>query len=321
LAQKKITNLELVERRELINTEDEDYSVRRQCLIAGLNRSSWYYEPVPLSELDKTLMGLLDVQYTKTPFYGVRNMTTYLREAGYAVGKDHVRTLLRTMGLSAIFPKPNLSRPHPENRIYPYLLRDLDVIRPNQVWCADITYIRLAWGFAYLVAIVDWYSRCVLSWRLSNTLEADFCVEALREAINKYGTPDVFNTDQGTQFTSQEFINVLVTNNISISMDGRGRCLDNIFVERLWRTVKYENVYLKGYQTIPEARTGLTEYFEFYNTERYHQSLDNKTPWQVYSGLPGVATESARTAAYQDMSPTEKTPYNANAGDFAGASR
>jgi len=225
---------------------------------------------MPLSELDQTMMKLLDIQYMKRPFYGVRKMTRYLRTAGYIVSKNHVRTLLRKMGLQAVFPKPNLSRPHPKNRIYPYLLRDLDVMRPNQAWCADITYIRLAWGFAYLVAIVDWYSRCVLSWRLSNTLEADFCVEALREAVDTYGTPDVFNTDQGTQFTSQEFINVLATNNISISMDGRGRCLDNIFVERLWRMVKYENVCLKGYQTIPEARSGLAEYFEFYNKKRYH---------------------------------------------------
>jgi putative transposase len=248
----------------------------------GLNRSGWYYKPVPLSELDRTLMNLLDEQYTRTPFYGVRNMTTYLRDKGYWVGKDHVRTLLRKMGLVAVFPKPNLSKPHPENRIFPYLLRDLEILRPNQVWCADITYIRLRFGFAYLVAIIDWYSRYVLSWRLSNSLEADFCVEALQEAIARYGVPDVFNTDQGTQFTSQEFIGVLAGHNISISMDGRGRCLDNIFVERLWRSVKYENVYLKGYQTIPEARAGLTEYFEFYNKERYHQSLDNKTPWWVY---------------------------------------
>jgi putative transposase len=227
-------------------------------------------------------MNLLDEQYTKTPFYGVRNMTTYLRSLGYALGKDHVRTLLRKMGLCAIFPKPNLSKPHPDNRIYPYLLRDLEVTRPNQVWCADITYIRLSWGFAYLVAVVDWYSRYVLSWRLSNTLGADFCVEALQEAVAKYGTPDVLNTDQGTQFTSEEFIGVLTSHGISISMDGRGRCLDNVFVERIWRSVKYENVYLKGYQTIPEARAGLTEYFEFYNRQRFHQGLDNKTPWQVY---------------------------------------
>ena len=241
-------------------------------------------------------MTLLDEQYTKTPFYGVRKMTNSMRKQGYMVGKDHVRTLLREMGLTAVFPKPNLSKPHPENRIYPYLLRDLDVMRPNQVWCADITYVRLAWGFAYLVAIVDWYSRCVLSWRLSNTLEVDFCVDALREAIEKHGIPDVFNTDQGTQFTSQDFIGVLTSHSISISMDGRGRCLDNIFVERLWRTVKYENVYLKCYQTIPEARAGLAEFFEFYNKERFHQSLDNKTPWWVYcqgladstKGLPSI---------------------------------
>jgi putative transposase len=252
-----------------------------------------------MSEEDKMLMRLLDEQYTKTPFYGVRKMTNSMRKQGHTVGKDHVRTLLRDMGLTAVFPKPNLSKPHPENRIYPYLLRDLDVMRSNQVWCADITYVRLAWGFAYLVAIVDWYSRCVLSWRLSNTLEADFCVEALREAIEKHGIPDVFNTDQGTQFTSQDFIGVLTSHSISISMDGRGRCLDNIFVERLWRTVKYENIYLKGYQTIPEARSGLAEYFEFYNKERFHQSLDDKTPWQVYSqglvegveGRPSTITE------------------------------
>ena len=292
-----------------------------QCSILGLNRSSWYYTPVPLSEEDRMLMDLLDAQYTKTPFYGVRNMTTYLRKLGYAIGKDHTRTLLRKMGLVAIFPKPNMSKPHPENRIYPYLLRDIDVVRPNQVWCADITYIRLSCGFAYLVAIVDWYSRCVLAWRLSNTLEADFCIEALREAIDKYGHPDIFNTDQGTQFTSQDFINVLTSRNISISMDGRGSYLDNIFVERLWRTVKYQNVYLKGYQTIPEARAGLAEYFEFYNKERPHQGLDNKTPWEVYSGLPGVSSESAQIMTGQSMTLVEKASYNANASDFSGAAR
>jgi putative transposase len=273
--------------------------VRRQCAILGFSRSSWYYEPVPVSERDRMLMNLLDEQYTKTPFYGVRNMTLSMRDKGIAVGKDHVRTLLRKMGLTAVFPKPNLSKPHPENKIYPYLLRDMDVMRSNQVWCADITYIRLAWGFAYLVAIVDWYSRCVLSWRLSNTLEADFCVEALQEAISGYGTPEIFNTDQGTQFTSQEFIKVLTDNHISISMDGRGRCLDNIFIERLWRTVKYQNVYLKGYQTIPEARAGLKEYFEFYNKKKYHQGLDNKTPWQVYcQGKCGAVVGKPTTMSY-----------------------
>ena len=321
MAQKKITNFELTERQELIDENDDIYSVRMQCQILGLNRSSWYYTPAPLSEEDQKLMDLLDAQYTKTPFYGVRNMTVYLRKLGYAIGKDHTRTLLRKMGLVALFPKPNTSKPHPENRIYPYLLRDLDVVRPNQVWCADITYIKLAYGFAYLVAIVDWYSRCVLSWRLSNTLEAGFCIEALREAIDKYGYPDIFNTDQGTQFTSQDFINVLVTNNISISMDGRGSYLDNIFVERLWRTVKYQNVYLKGYQAIPEAQAGLGEYFEFYNKERPHQGLDNKTPWEVYSSLPGVSSESAQIMAGQNMALVEKVSYNANAGDFSGVVR
>lgn len=272
----------------LIDTEDKDYSVRRQCSILEINRSSLYYEPAPVSELDQTLMNLLDEQYTRTPFYGVRNMTCYLRSLGYAIGKDHARTLLRKMGLSAIFPKPNLSKPHPENKVYPYLLRDLEVMRSNQVWCMDITYIRLSWGFAYLVAVVDWYSRYVLAWKLSNTLEANFCVEALQEAIANYGIPGILNTDQGTQFTSQEFIGAITSHGVSISMDGRGRCMDNIFVERLWRSVKYENVYLKGYQTIPEARAGLTQYFEFYNKQRFHQSLDNKTPWQVYcQGLIG----------------------------------
>ena len=265
-----------------LESEDKEYSIRKQCLLLGINRSSWYYKPVPLSERDQQLMNLLDEQYTKTPFYGVRNMTTYLHTQGYTIGRDHTRTLLRRMGLSAIFPKPNLSRPHPENRIYPYLLRDVEVMRPNHVWSTDITYIRLTYGFVYLVAIIDWYSRAVLSWRLSNTLDAGFCVEALEEAILLHGNPDIFNSDQGTQFTSQDFISVLSSRNISISMDGRGRCLDNVFVERLWRSVKYENVYLYGYQTIPEVRTGLTQYFEFYNKERFHQSLDNQTPWQVY---------------------------------------
>jgi len=228
-------------------------------------------------------MNLLDEQYTRTPFWGVRNMTTHLKSLDYKIGKCHVRTLLRTMGLAAIFPKPNLSKPHPAHEIYPYLLRDIEITRPNQVWSTDITYIRLACGFAYLTAVIDWYSRAVLSWRLSNTLDADFCVEALQQAIALYGAPKIFNTDQGSQFTGKDFIAELVRHNISISMDGKGRCLDNIFVERLWRSVKYENVYLKGYETIVQARLGLHDYFEFYNHQRFHQALDNKTPWEIYS--------------------------------------
>jgi len=274
----------------LIEKDDLVYSQRKQCLLLGINRSGLYYTAVGISERDQTLMNLLDEQYMRTPFWGVRNMTTFIKESGYkTVGKDHVRTLLRQMGLEAIFPKPNLSKPNKAHEIYPYLLKDVDIIRPNQVWSADITYIRLAHGFAYLVAIIDWYSRAVLSWRLSNTLDSGFCVEALQEALTKYGKPGIFNSDQGCQFTSQDFISVLSAARISISMDGRGRCMDNIFVERLWRSVKYEDIYLRGYQTIPEAREGLTRYFEFYNHKRYHQSLDNKKPWQVYMSSKRVS--------------------------------
>lgn len=232
------------------------------------------------------MMNLLDVEYTKHPFYGVRKMKKHLRSKGYKVGNDHVRTLLRKMGLFAVFAKPNLSKPHSEHKIYPYLLRDVEIKRPNQVWSADITYIRLGQGFAYLTAIIDWHSRYVLSWRISNALESIFCVDALEESIRNYGCPEIFNTDQGSQFTSEDFIGALTVTgrNISISMDGRGRAHDNIFVERLWRSVKYECIYLNGYQSIPEAREGLRTYFEFYNRERYHQSLDYATPWQIYSG-------------------------------------
>jgi putative transposase len=262
-------------------------------MLLSISRSTLYYEPVGISAYDQAMMDALDRQYTQTPFWGVRNMTTYLKEVGYQVGKDHVRTLLRFLGLQAIVPRRNLSRPHPQHAVYPYLLRDVEITHPNQVWSADITYIRLAEGFVYLVAIIDWYSRCVLSWRLSNTLDAGFCVDALKDALNRYPAPEIFNTDQGAQFTSTEFIAELTKRQISISMDGRGRCLDNIFVERLWRTVKYENVYLCGYRTIPEARAGLTAYFEFYNKERYHQSLNNKKPWAVYNAHVVKAQEAA----------------------------
>ncbi len=212
-------------------------------------------------------------------------MTKHLHILGYKVGRDHVRTLLRKMGLEAVFAKPNLSKPSADHKIYPYLLRDITVVRPNQVWCADITYIRLSYGFAYLVAIMDWYSRYVLSWRISNTLDSLFCLDALDEAFCLYGQPEIFNTDQGSQFTSKEFTDMLLARDITISMDGQGRTFDNIFVERLWRTVKYENIYLCGYQNIPETKEGLKRYFEFYNRERFHQSLDYRTPWQVYSGV------------------------------------
>jgi len=231
-------------------------------------------------------MAKLDEQYTATPFYGVRRMTKYLTEdEGFDVGRDHVRTLLRRMGLTAIWSRPDTSKPHPEHPVFPYLLRDVGITRVNQVWSADITYIRLAQGFAYLVAIIDWHSRYVLSWRLSNTLEPEFCIEALKEALERHGQPEIFNTDQGSQFTSGDFIRVLTARQgISISMDGRGRALDNVFVERLWRSVKYEDVFLKGYRTIPEAREGLGRYFEFYNNARRHQGLGYKMPAQIYFG-------------------------------------
>ena len=211
-------------------------------------------------------------------------MVKYLRRMGHTAGDTLVRRLMRTMNLLAIYPKPKLSKRHPEHRIYPYLLRGMKIIRANQVWCTDITYIQLVKGFCYLVAIMDWYSRYVLSWRLSNTLEADFCVECAEDALNT-GRPDVFNSDQGVQFTSKDFTGQLLDKQIRISMDGRGRVFDNIFIERLWRTVKYSNIYVQEYQTVSDARAGLREYFDFYNTERLHQSLAYRTPWEVYSGL------------------------------------
>ena len=259
-------------------------SVRHQCEILELNRSGLYYVPVPMSEHDIQLMNIIDEEFTKRPCLGSRQMKWRLRDLGYSTGRKHTRRLMRLMGLEAVFPRKNTSRPNPDHPVYPYLLRDVEITRVNQVWSTDITYIRLGKGFVYLVAIVDWYSRYVISWRLSNTLTADFCVECLQDAL-QYGKPEIFNTDQGCQFTSQEFTSVLLDNQIQISMDSRGRALDNIFVERLWRTVKYEDVYLKGYQTIPDAQVGLREYFDYYNMERRHSSLKHKTPWTIFSGL------------------------------------
>ncbi len=243
-----------------------------------------YYTPVPWNEEDLRLMNAIDEVFTKRPCPGVRQMVWKMRDKGFAVGKKRIRTLMRHMGLFPIFPTKNTSKPNVQHRVFPYLLRGVTIDRVNQAWSVDITYIRLGKGFAYLVAIMDWHSRYVIAWRLSNTLTADFCVECLKEAL-QYGRPDIFNTDQGCQFTSEEFIKVLQDAGIAISMDGRGRALDNIFVERLWRTVKYEDVYIKGYQTIPEAHEGLKEYFDYYNMERRHSSLEHKTPWLVFSGL------------------------------------
>jgi len=274
----------------MLDKTDSQYSLRAQCRILGINRSGLYYKPVTLSDEILEIMRLLDEEHTRHPFYGVKKMTKYLQENGYKIGKDKVRTLLRSMGLEAIYPKPNTSIPNKQHKIYPYLLKDVEIKRPNQVWSADITYIRLNEGFVYLVAIIDWYSRCVLGWQLSNSLDATFCVEALKEAL-QHGKPEIFNTDQGCQFTSGAFTDVLEKEGILISMDAKGKVFDNIFTERLWRTVKYEDVYIKGYQSIPEVQLGLAEYFDFYNNERYHQSLDYKTPSEVF-GIKQLSTES-----------------------------
>lgn len=269
--------------RKLIEPGHEQISIQRQCELVGLVRSMWYYERVPENPEDLRLMRLLDEQYLKTPFFGIRRMTEWLKKKlKERVNHKRVRRLLRRMGLEAIYPKPNLSKAAPGHKIYPYLLRGLSILRPNQVWSTDITYIRLSQGFVYLVAIIDWYSRYVLSWGVSVTLESNFCVEALDQAIRRHGKPDIFNSDQGSQFTSLDFTGRLQEERIQISMDGRGRALDNIFVERLWRSVKYEEVYLNDYGTVPVAVRGLKKYFWFYNTERQHQSLDYKTPQEVY---------------------------------------
>lgn len=268
--------------------------------MLGINKSSLYYEPVPLSQEDLDIMALLDKKYTARPYYGVRRMTAYLqKDEKYEIGKDHVRTLLRRMGIMALFPTRNLSKPNPAHKIYPYLLHGVAIVRVNQVWSVDITYIRLAHGFAYLVAVMDWYSRRVLSWRLSNTLESGFCVEALEESLRIYGLPEIFNSDQGSQFTSESFTSRLLVNNVRISMDGRGRAYDNIFIERLWRSVKYEDIYLRQYQNIPECKTGLGEYFGLYNTERRHQSLDYKTPQEVYSEGLAICCDGGRSIGMQ----------------------
>ena len=259
-------------------------STARQCELLGLPRSTYYFKPAAETEYNELLMRLLDEQYLRTPFFGVRKMTQYLRSLGHAVNHKRVARLLRVMGLQAIHPGPQTSKKCPENRVYPYLLRDLEITEPNHVWCTDITYIRMREGFIYLVAVMDWATRFVLSWEISNSLDASFCVSALRKALEQYGKPRIFNTDQGSQFTSAAFTSVLLDNDIKISMDGRGRAFDNIFIERLWRTVKYEEVYLNDYESVYDAAQSLERYFRFYNEERIHQALGYETPQAVYHG-------------------------------------
>ncbi len=257
-------------------------SVVRQCALLGLSRSSVYYRPVEVSPEDWELMRLMDRQYLATPFYGSRRMAAWLTRLGYRVNRKRIQRLMRIMGLRAIYRRPRTSQPAPGHKVYPYLLQGLEITRPNQVWAADITYIPMARGFLYLVAIMDWYSRYVLAWRLSNTLDTEFCVGALEEALRK-SEPDIFNTDQGSQFTSEVFTGLLERHGIRISRDGKGRYLDNLFIERLWRTVKYEEVYLKAYANGREAKAGLDAYFEFYNTQRPHQALGYRTPAEVFN--------------------------------------
>jgi len=256
--------------------------VTRQCELVGVSRATVYREPTSPSNEDLSFMRLIDEEHLRHPFYGSRRMTLWLRSQGHPVNRKRIERLMRWMGLEGMAPGPSTSRPHPQHPVYPYLLRDLQISRANHVWATDITYIPMAQGFAYLVAIMDWYSRRVLAWRLSNTLDTTFCIEALDEALRRHGTPEIFNTDQGAQFTAKEFTHRLKSKAIRISMDGRGRCLDNVFVERLWRSVKYEHVYLHAYDNLREARRGLTQYFAFYNRERPHRALRDRTPETVY---------------------------------------
>jgi len=268
-------------RREVVDRLHPSLSIKRQCELLDISRSCLYYQPKGVSEGDLSLMKLIDRQYLVTPFFGTRKIAVCLKSEGHLVNRKRVRRLMRLMGLKAIYRRPRTSKPDPGHKTCPYLLDGMKITRPNQVWAADITYIPMARGFLYLVAIIDWYSRYVLSWRLSNTLEADFCVEALEEALRK-GSPDIFNTDQGAQFTSEAFTGLLEQHGVRISMDGKGSYSDNLFIERLWRTVKYEEVYLKAYQDGRDARISIGNYFRFYNTERPHQSHGYRTPAEVY---------------------------------------
>jgi putative transposase len=265
----------------LIDPTHDQLSIRRQCELLGLARSTYYHTAAGENEENLRLMRVMDEQHLKHPVFGRRQMTRWLTNQGYQVNEKRVRRLMRLMGLEPIYCRPRTTIPNKEHKIYPYLLRDVEITRPNQVWSTDITYIPMAKGFMYLVAVMDWFSRHVLSWQVSNTLEGTFCIESLEEAL-AIGQPEIFNTDQGSQFTSAAYTSILESREIQISMDGRGRALDNVFIERLWRTVKYEEVYLKDYATVDDLIGGLTEFFRFYSRERPHQSLNGRTPWSVY---------------------------------------
>lgn len=271
-----------VARLSLVDRADDDLSIVAQCRLLKVARSSLYWRPAAVSEDDLRLMRRIDELYLATPFYGSRRMVAMLRRDGWSVNRKRVRRLMRVMRIEAIYQKPNTSRRHPDHVVYPYLLRGLVIDGPNQVWCADITYIPMAKGFVYLVAIMDWFSRRVLAWRLSTGMDTTFCVEALQEALDRYGSPKIFNTDQGVQFTSTDFIGTLSASHVRISMDGKGRYLDNIFIERLWRSLKYEDVYIKAYASVQEARRGIAAWLTFYNDGRLHQALGYRTPSEVF---------------------------------------
>ena len=272
----------------MIDGDHKVLSIVRQCELVSISRSGYYYKPAGETELNLRLMRLIDEQHLATPFYGARQMARHLRRQGYSVGRKRIRRLMTKMGLAAVYQRPRTTIANRDHVIYPYLLRDVKVDRPNQVWCTDITYIPMRQGFLYLVAIMDWASRKVLAWRLSNTMEVEFCIEALEEALAKYGKPEIFNTDQGSQFTSAEFTGVLKTADVCISMDGKGRWIDNVFIERLWRSLKYECVYLHAFETASETRAGIGSWVAYYNAERPHSTFDGQTPDEVYAPRPIV---------------------------------
>lgn len=272
----------------MIDADHKVISIVRQCELVSISRSGYYYEPTGETELNLRLMRLIDEQHMMTPFYGARQMARHLRRQGYTVSRKRIRRLMAKMGLAAVYQRPRTTIPSKDHVIYPYLLRDVKIDRPNQVWCTDITYIPMRRGFLYFVAIMDWASRKILAWRLSNTMEVEFCIEALEEALAKHGRPEIFNTDQGSQFTSPEFTNVLKNAEVRISMDGKGRWMDNVFIERLWRSLKYECVYLHAFETASETRAGIDSWITYYNGERPHSTFDGQTPDEVYAPRPIV---------------------------------
>jgi putative transposase len=278
--------MSVAEKKRCIEPGHPGLSIRRQCELIGLSRSSYYRESGEGLESAENLelMRLIDEEYTRHPFYGTRQMRNWLRRQGYKVNRKRIQRLMRKMGLQSIAPKPNTSKAAPEHKVYPYLIGGIDVDRADQVWCSDITYIRMEGGFAYLTAVMDWHSRFVLSWEICVCMDAEFCVSALERALRRHGRPEIFNTDQGAQFTCGDFVGTLENNEIKISMDGKGRAMDNIFIERLWRSVKYEEVYLKEYRSVKQLRKAMDEYFDFYNNERPHQSFDGRTPAEIYFG-------------------------------------